>query len=68
MPKRSAEGKARNYGFFRLLARPSPDKLAAINARLDEIAEMLWAADDPAADPVCLAWVMTPLGGPTDSG
>lgn len=66
MPKRCAEGEARNYGFFRLLARPGPEKLAAINARLAEIAEMLWEADDPAGDPVCLAWVMTPLGAPAD--
>jgi DNA-binding transcriptional ArsR family regulator len=62
LPGRRAEGEARDYGFFRLLARPAPDDLAAINARLHEIAEILWSANDPKADPVCLAWVMTPLG------
>jgi DNA-binding transcriptional ArsR family regulator len=66
MPGRCAQGEERNYGFFRLLARPGPEHLAAINARLQEIAEILWAADDPAADPVCLAWVMTPLDSRAD--
>lgn len=68
LPGRKADGEARNYGFFRLLARPGKNDLAAINARLQEIAEILWASDDPKADPVCLAWVMTPLGpaGPSD--
>ena len=64
LPGRRAEGEGRNYGFFRLLARVGEADLAAINLRLQEIAEILWAADDPEADPVCLAWVMTPLGGP----
>ena len=68
--RRQAAGPVRGrrrarYGFFRLLGRPRP-KAGAINARLREIAEILWAGDDPAADPVCLAWVMTPLGGPAD--
>jgi DNA-binding transcriptional ArsR family regulator len=66
LPDRCAEGETRNYGFFRLLARPGPESLAAINARLQEIAEILWASNDPGADPVCLAWVMTPLGRPED--
>lgn len=66
LPGRRADGEARNYGFFRLLARPGPENLAAINARLQEVAELLWGSDDPAADPVCLAWVMTPLGQPAD--
>jgi DNA-binding transcriptional ArsR family regulator len=64
LPGRRAEGEGRNYGFFRLLARPGEAELAAINARLREIAEILWTADDPAAEPVCLAWVMTPAGRP----
>jgi hypothetical protein len=66
MPGRRAEGDARNYGFFRLLARPGAENLAAINARLQDVAEILWASNDPEADPVCLAWVMTPLGRPED--
>jgi len=60
---RAAEGDQRNYGFFRLLARPDAATLAAINAKLGEIAELLWAADDPDAQLLCLAWTMTPLGG-----
>jgi DNA-binding transcriptional ArsR family regulator len=66
LPGRVADGDARNYGFFRLLGRPDPKNLAAINARLAEIAEILWASDEPEADPVCLAWVMTPLERPSD--
>ena len=66
LPGRCAEGDARNYGFFRLLARPGPENIAAINIRLQEIAEILWASSDPGADPVCLAWVMTPLAGSAD--
>jgi DNA-binding transcriptional ArsR family regulator len=63
---RTADGDGRNYGFFRLLARPDPQSLAAINAKLGEIAELLWAAHDPRADPICLAWVMTPVGAAED--
>lgn len=58
-----AEGEQRNYGFFRLLARPDAATLAAINVRLGEIAELLWAPGDPDAQLLCLAWTMTPLGG-----
>lgn len=68
VPGRSAEGEGRNYGFFRLLGRPDPEGLATINARLQEIAEILWTSDDQMAEPVCLAWVMTPLGRADPSG
>jgi len=60
-PARRAEGNDRNYGFFRLLGRPGPEQLARINARLSEIAEILWENDDPDAELLCLGWVLTPL-------
>jgi DNA-binding transcriptional ArsR family regulator len=66
LPGRNAEGERRNYGFFRLLARPGPEDLAAINAKLQEIAEILWTSKDPEADPICFAWVMAPLEPPAD--
>ena len=65
-PERRGDGEGRNYGFFRLLGRPGAAELAAINARLQEVAEILWSAADPAAEPVCLAWVMTPIGASVD--
>ena len=58
---RKAEGEDRNYGFFRLLGRPDRSQLSRINACLQEIAEILWASDDPEAELVCLGWVLTPL-------
>lgn len=61
---KKAEGEGRNYGFFRLIGRPGPDKLARINARLQEIAEILWESDDPDAELLCLGWVMAPLPSP----
>lgn len=55
------EGPARNLGFFRLVGRPGPRRLARLNARLDEVAELLWHARDPEAPLVALGWTLTPI-------
>lgn len=60
-PARRAEGAGRNYGFFRLMGRPDADGMARINACLAEVAEILWQAEDPQADLVCLSWVLAPV-------
>lgn len=60
-PTRAVDGQGRNLGFFRLVGRPSPAQLARINACLLEVAEILWHSNDPAADLVCLGWVMAPV-------
>ena len=60
-PVKVVEGEDKNYGFFRLVGRPTPAQLARLNACLSEIAEILWKADDPDAPLIGLAWVMTPL-------
>jgi DNA-binding transcriptional ArsR family regulator len=60
---RIAEGEDKNFGFFRLVGRPSPAQLARLNACLVEIAEILWKSDDPSAPLIGLGWVMAPLEG-----
>ena len=60
-PVRRADGPERNYGFFRLIGQPGPDDLVRINARLQEVAEILWDRRDESAPLVCLEWIMTPL-------
>lgn len=61
MPTARADGDTRNHGFFRLAARPDAETLRQVNAHLNAIAELLWTANDPAAEPVSLAWSMAPL-------
>jgi DNA-binding transcriptional ArsR family regulator len=60
-PIRIVDGPDKNYGFFRLVGRPSPAQLARLNACLIEIAEILWKSDDSAAPLIGLGWVMAPL-------
>ncbi len=60
-PARRAGGEGRNLGFFRLIGRPDAAGMARINACLGEVAEILWQAEAPDADLVCLSWVLAPL-------
>jgi len=60
-PVKVVDGEDKNYGFFRLVGRPTPAQLARLNACLTEIAEILWKADDPDAPLIGLGWVMAPL-------
>lgn len=60
-PARRAEGTQRNFGFFRLMGRPDAAGVARINACLAEVAEILWEAEDPGADLICLSWVLAPV-------
>ncbi len=56
----AAPGPARDLGFFRLISRPTPDALARLNARLEEIAEILWEEPDPSQPPIALTWIIAP--------
>ena len=55
------EGPRRNLGFFRLVGRPSARQLAQLNARLDEVAEILWHSRDPEAPLLALGWTLAPI-------
>ncbi len=46
---RPAPGPDRDLGFFRLIARPSPDALARLNALLDQLYDILW--EEPDSEP-----------------
>lgn len=61
-PVAKAGGEGRNLGFFRLVTKPSPEKLASINEKLLEIAELMWEEDDEESqgDAMVLTWVMAP--------
>lgn len=59
--QRKTEGPARNLGFYRFLNRPSKATLKEVNAKLDEISELLWQDRDPSQPMVLLSWVMSPL-------
>ncbi len=54
-------GSAPNLRFFRLVNRPSPSALADINAKLDEIGEILWREPDPKSPMVALTWILSPM-------
>jgi DNA-binding transcriptional ArsR family regulator len=53
-------GPDRNLGFFRLIARPSPDTLARLNAVLDQLYDILWEDPDPDQPAIALTWVLAP--------
>jgi DNA-binding transcriptional ArsR family regulator len=61
-PSRADDGDERNLTFFRLVGRPSPEQLARINQCLAEITELMWNANDPAAEPVVVGSVLAPVG------
>lgn len=56
----TADGEARNLGFYRMVAKPGPERLARINALLEEIGELMWEEGDPDEAAVVLTWVMAP--------
>ena len=58
------DGDERNLTFFRLVGRPAPEQLAKINRYLNEITEIMWNANDTAAEPVVLGCVLAPVGKP----
>ncbi len=63
---RVAEGAGRNLGAFRTVGTPTPRTLRAVNAKLEEIAELL-GRDQPGNNAsVAFHWLMAPLspGGP----
>lgn len=66
-PGRIVDGPDKNYGFFRLVGRPSPAQLARLNACLIEISEILWKSGDSAGPLIGLGWVMAPLDADDDA-
>ncbi len=61
-PAKCAEGEGRNFGFGRLIGRPTPTQLARLNACLAEVGEILWSGADESAPAVCVGWVISPVG------
>jgi DNA-binding transcriptional ArsR family regulator len=57
----SDRGPGRNQWFFRVVASPSPERLAHINRLMNELAELLWTADAEPGPPISIAWFLSPL-------
>lgn len=55
---KAAPGPDRDLGFFRLIARPSPDTLARLNAVLDQLYDILWEEPDPSQPAIALTWIL----------
>lgn len=55
------DGESRNLGFYRMVAKPGPERLARINALLHEVGELLWEESDPDGEAMVLTWVMAPV-------
>ena len=60
-PAAVAEGGFRNQAFFRLIGRPTPQRLERINACVLEIIELLYQSNDPDSPLIALSLVMSPL-------
>lgn len=60
-PSKCAEGEGRNFGFGRLIGRPTPAQLARLNACLIEIGEILWNSVDENASAVSFGWIIAPM-------
>ena len=58
---RQAEGEERNFGFSRLIGRPTSAQLARINACLAEVSEILWNSSDETSPAISFGWVVAPL-------
>ena len=58
---RVATGEARNHTFFRAVIAPSPERLARINALLEELAALAMAPEPDPGPLVCLSWIAAPV-------
>ncbi len=59
------EGDDRNHWIFRVVMRPSPERLKRINALFDELGEMIWTPDpEPGDELISVAWLLSPLARP----
>jgi predicted transcriptional regulator len=62
------DGPARNHWIFRCVMRPSPQRLARINALLDELSVLIWTPDpSPGKLSMSVAWFLAPLKAPKGS-
>jgi DNA-binding transcriptional ArsR family regulator len=55
------QGPTKTLGFSRLIGAPGPSGMAAINRKLEEIAEILWNSSEDGGEVVCLSWVLAPI-------
>jgi DNA-binding transcriptional ArsR family regulator len=56
------EGPGRNHWQFRSISRPSPERLAKINALMDRLGELIWTPDpSPGKQLISFAWFLSPL-------
>lgn len=60
-PDRRPSGPHRTLGFLRLVGTPSPRTLKQVNAKLEEITELLWRDQSQTHPPVAFHWLMAPL-------
>lgn len=58
---KATEGGVRNLGFRRVLGNPDAKTLARINAKLEEIGELLGHSEPGGTSVVALTWVMAPV-------
>jgi hypothetical protein len=59
------EGPGRNHWIFRCVMQPSPQRLAKINALLDELSVLIWTPDaSPGKLSISVAWFLAPLKPP----
>jgi predicted transcriptional regulator len=59
------DGPARNHWFFRCVMQPSSQRLAKINALLDQLAVLIWTPDpSPGKLSMSVAWFLAPLKPP----
>jgi DNA-binding transcriptional ArsR family regulator len=62
------DGPARNHWFFRCVMQPSPQRLAKINALLDEVSALIWTPDpSPGKLAMSVALFLAPLKPPRGS-
>ena len=51
----------RNHTFFRAVIAPSPERLARMNALLEELTALAMAPDPDPGPLVCLSWIAAPV-------
>jgi len=61
-PNWKIEGPYRNHWVFRCVVRPSPKRLAKMNALFNQLSELIWLPDpSPGKLSLSVAWFLSPL-------
>jgi DNA-binding MarR family transcriptional regulator len=55
------DGDKRNFGFSRMIARPSKSQMGQINACIAELTRILWDSSDDSETAISFGWVLTPI-------